>query len=45
MRLDACRGDIAVREGVIDAIDVMRTELCSQRAVRTRCPRNILRIG
>ena len=36
MRIDARRGDGSMHDGVVDALDVMRTELCREHAFRLR---------
>ena len=36
MRIDARRGDGSMHNGVVDALDVMRTELCREHAFRFR---------
>src|SRR5450755_1432082 len=39
MRFDTRRGDSAVRDGMVDAIDGVPAELCCQRALRMSRPR------
>src|SRR5713101_2596471 len=39
IRLDTRRGDSAVRDGMVDAIDGVLAELCCQRALRMGRPR------